>query len=97
MSKVSNIQLDSVISKRHNFNEKQLGKYSQVTATEDGRYNLNQVGTEILHLIEKPCKVSELCDHFIESYDVDRRSCELDILSFLNELLEEDLISLRRN
>lgn len=48
-------------------------------------YGLDDIGSREWELIEKPVKVSDLIDTLLERSDVDRGTCEKDVLKFLNE------------
>ena len=39
-------------------------------------YGLDEIGSRIWELIEKPVKVSNLIDTLLERFDVDRETCE---------------------
>ena len=62
--------------------DKDQGKY----------YALDQVGSRIWPLIEKPTKVVEILNCLLRHYSVDRLQCEHDLLAFLNDLETEKLI-----
>jgi len=55
-------------------------------------YGLDDIGSRIWELIEKPVKVSDLIDTLLEKFDVDRETCERDVLKFLNELNEDKIL-----
>jgi len=55
-------------------------------------YGLDDIGSRIWELIEKPVKVSDLIDTLLERFDVDRETCERDVLKFLNELNEDRIL-----
>jgi len=55
-------------------------------------YGLDDIGSRIWELIEKPVKVSDLIDILLERFDVDRETCERDVLKFLNELNEDKIL-----
>ncbi len=60
---------------------------------ENGKYyGLDDIGSRIWELIEKPAKVSELIDTLLERFDVDCDTCERDVLRFLNELNGEKIL-----
>jgi hypothetical protein len=42
-------------------------------------------------LIEAPVQASDLIDTLLERFDVDRETCEKDVLKFLNELNEDKI------
>ncbi len=55
-------------------------------------YGLDDIGSRIWELIEKPVKVSDLIDTLLERFDVDRETCKKDVLKFLNELNEDRIL-----
>lgn len=58
-------------------------------------YGLNEVGTTIWKLIQKPKRVSELRDAILKGYEVDLHRCEADIMALLQDLLDNGLIEVR--
>ena len=61
---------------------------------ENGKYyGLDDIGSLIWKLIETPVKVSELIDTLLERFDVDRETCEEDVLKFLNDLNEGRILA----
>lgn len=55
-------------------------------------YNMGKIGGEIWSIIEEPISVSNLITSLMSSYDVEPNECVEQVLSFLNQLLGEDLI-----
>jgi hypothetical protein len=55
-------------------------------------YGLDPTGSRVWELIEAPIRVSELIDVLLLKYDVDRQTCEVDVLSFLQELYEAGVL-----
>jgi len=55
-------------------------------------YGLDDIGSRIWELIEKPVKVSNLIDTLLERFDVDRGTCEKDVLKFLNDLNGDNIL-----
>ncbi len=53
---------------------------------------LNPVATRIWELIEPGISFAGLCERLIAEYDVSENSCRADTLSFLQEMLENQLI-----
>jgi hypothetical protein len=59
----------------------------------NGTYSgLDVIGSEIWNLLASPKRVSEICDLLLERYEVDRDRCEADVLSFLNDLVSDNVI-----
>ena len=55
-------------------------------------YSLNPCGNRIWSLIQKPVKVGKIRDTLLEEYDIDKETCEEDLLSLLGDLNREGLI-----
>ena len=55
-------------------------------------YNMDEIATRIWALIETPTAVSAVCDQLVKEFEVDRATCEQDVLRLLESLLKNDLI-----
>ena len=55
-------------------------------------YGLDAIGSQIWENIAKPISVSALCHKLIGQYEVDSAQCQTDVLAFLHELLNEEMI-----
>src|SRR5512136_1296251 len=55
-------------------------------------YSLNPCGNRIWSLIQKPIKVKTIRDNLLEEYDIDKETCEKDLLSLLSDLKNEGLV-----
>ncbi len=65
-------------------------------SVEKGRYySLDRVGSRVWDLIQEPVMVSDLIDTLLGRYDVDRETCEEDVLEFLEELHDEGILQVR--
>jgi hypothetical protein len=58
----------------------------------DEYFGLDPVGSRVWDLIDKPIRVTDLVDLLIPNYDVDRETCERDVLAFLEELQERGIL-----
>lgn len=59
----------------------------------NGRYyQVGPVGTAIWKMIERPCSVRSICERLQERFEVDEERCRTDVLAFLHEMLEDDLV-----
>lgn len=56
-------------------------------------YGLNPVGAHIWKLIQEPKAVSEIRDSLLRQYEVDAHSCELDLLVLLQDMANNELIT----
>ncbi len=57
-------------------------------------YGLDEIGSRIWELIASERTVSSICDILVREYDVPREECEQDILAWLNELAEQNLVEI---
>ena len=57
-------------------------------------YNLGEIGGDIWTLIEQSISVNEIVMAFVANYEVEKEECEEQVLSFLNQLYEEELINI---
>jgi hypothetical protein len=55
-------------------------------------YQLDKIGSRVWALIETPTAISAVCDTLTGEFDVDRATCETDVLGLLNRLLANDLV-----
>ncbi len=58
-------------------------------------FGLDPVGSRIWELVSVPMRVSDICDTIVGEYEVPRDRCEADVLRFLRELAEKELIEVR--
>ena len=62
---------------------------------EQGQYfGIENTGATIWRLLEKPVTIAALCDRLTELYDVDRETCETDVLAFAERLHVAGLITI---
>ncbi|PEC23144.1 lasso peptide biosynthesis PqqD family chaperone [Bacillus cereus] len=57
-------------------------------------YNLGEIGGEIWERIEKPIKINQLVTMLVSNYEIERKDCEEQVLSFLECLFQEGLIQI---
>lgn len=55
-------------------------------------YQLNKTGARILSALDQPCSVRELCLAMQVQYRVDDEICRKDVLAFLTEMAEYQLV-----
>lgn len=56
-------------------------------------YGLNQVGSRIWSMIKQPISAHEICEILLNDFNVEREQCIRDVLSLLNEMDANQLIS----
>lgn len=55
-------------------------------------FGLQDTGTEIWRLLEKPTTIQQICDCLSEKYEVSPEQCMSDIQPFIEDLLENEMI-----
>ena len=84
---------DSVVVRNRELVFREVDGETVMLSVETGKYyGLDLVGGKIWELIEQPMAVSELCARLLEEFDVGREACEQDVLCFLNQLAEEQIV-----
>jgi len=87
------ITTDTVIRQIEEIVASDIDGETVMMSIENGEYyGLDDIGSRIWELIEKPVKVSNLIDTLLERFDVDRGTCEKDVLKFLNDLNGDNIL-----
>lgn len=55
-------------------------------------YGLNGMGKEIWRRLETPISVEALCDDLSDKYEVKREQCHVQVLNFLQSMMDQDLV-----
>ncbi len=58
-------------------------------------YGLDPIGRRIWQLLEEPRSVSDVCTALDEEFEVDPETCRADVLAFLEELSDAELVEIR--
>ena len=87
------VTLDSVVARNDALVSAAVGaEVVMLHLGNNAYYDVDAIGSDIWVRIETPAHVRDLCAALAEAYDVDRATCERDVLAFLNEALREGLI-----
>lgn len=66
-----------------------------VLSIDGGRYyDLNRVATRIWALVEQPISVAALIDTLLREFEVERKTCEADVVAFLRQLHADGLVQI---
>lgn len=57
-------------------------------------YNMNEVGSRIWALLEKPMTVATLVETLLAEFEVTRAQCEQEALAFLEQLRQDKLLKI---
>lgn len=95
MSKVSLIEISSIISQKKGLDTTDLDGESVMMDIDKGKYyNFNSVGSRIWELIEKPIAVKEIIAQLLKEFDIDEKKCEAAVINFVNRLNDNELITI---
>jgi hypothetical protein len=90
-----NISLTSKVQRNPGMITSNLDGEIVMMSVEHGEYyGLDEIGTRIWELLEKPITVEELISSLTHEFEVERLECEHDTLEFLDELLSKKLIQI---
>jgi hypothetical protein len=93
MNLLSPITLSSRVSAAKDQISSSLGDEEVILHLQSGTYyGLNEVGTRIWHLLQKPKPVSEIYEQLLLEYEIDAGQCERDVLALLQQLADQHLI-----
>jgi hypothetical protein len=86
---------DTVVSRRQDIVSAPVGDEIAMMNVEKGMYyGLNDIGARIWDMLSTPIVVSELCQRLLATYDVDEATCCREVLAFLGELAEADVLDI---
>jgi hypothetical protein len=84
---------DSVVQRNPDIIAAEVGEDLVMVSIEKGfYYGVSDVGREIWGSIEQPKKISQLIEELTATYDVDPELCKQQTMSFLEKLVEENLL-----
>lgn len=85
--------LTSVISRNEDILVTDLdGEMCMLNISKGKYYGLNTVGTRIWQLIEKPISIEKIVSTLMSEYTVDFNTCREQVIHFLEELVDEEII-----
>lgn len=92
---MSSFALDSTVAVSENQISTSIDETVVVLNYETGEYlGLHGVGPRVWELLQEAVTVRELVGTIADEYDATPNRCERDILAFLEELVEDDLVEI---
>lgn len=70
------------------------GEVVMMSIAKGNYYGMDAIGSRIWELMAHPIKVKDLVKLLLEEFKVDYQTCEKDVLKFLNELHDDNIIAL---
>ena len=92
---MQNITLESVIHRSSEVMASHIDEDLVMMNIDRGQYYaLDEIGADIWARLEQPTQVQDLCQQLQRQYSVNPMTCEADVLALLNDMYENDLLSL---
>ena len=89
------IPLSAIVVVASDVLSSELGAEHVLLNLRDGTYyGLEDVGSDIWKLLQKPVSVAEICGAILETRDVDPELCRRDVVKLLGELVDRRLVEL---
>ena len=87
------IRLNTIVKWADDLVSCDLDGETALMSVENGKYyGLDPIGSRIWVLLEQARPVSAICSLLLEGFEVEPSQCEHDVLAFLNELAQDNLI-----
>ena len=71
----------------------EMGGETVMMSIENGKYfSVNPVGSRIWELLHSPQTVAQLVDALLDGYEIDRATCEKEVVAFLTHMEAENVV-----
>jgi hypothetical protein len=95
MDKDREVSINDVIVQKIGLDSTDMnGETVMMDITKGKYYGFNIVGSRIWELIEKPLEVKNIISILLKEFNVETQTCENTVITFLNRLYHEDIISI---
>lgn len=95
MTKTHNISIDHSVSQSEGNLVSDMDGEKVMLSIQNGKYyNLGEIGGDIWEFIKDPITIQNLIIKLRTNYDVEESECKKEVLTFLEQLLEENLIEI---
>ena len=87
------ITLDTIVRKNDDIFTGAIDNETVAMSIQSGKYyQLNKTGSRILTLLDQPRSIKELCEAIQSNYKIDSDVCQDDILEFMKDMANKNLI-----
>ena len=87
------ITLSSIAQRKTDIVDANIDGETVMMSIENGEYyGLDTVASDIWAMLEMPIQVESICQRLMTDYDVSKETCITDVLQFLNQLQENEII-----
>lgn len=92
---MASLSLDSTLVASDEHTSTTVDEELVILNTRRGLYQgLDGIGPHVWDLLEEPITIRSLRDELLGEYDVSPKQCERDLLSFLEELIADELVEI---
>ncbi|MGD8781906.1 MAG: lasso peptide biosynthesis PqqD family chaperone [Ignavibacteria bacterium] len=89
------LNMDSVIAQNKNLVVSEINGETVMMSLEKGNYyGMNLIGSRIWEIVKEPKPVNEIVDELLKEYSVEKEQCVEDVTSYINKLLDENIIEI---
>lgn len=93
MSETKTLDRDSSVQRNPDMIFTDFGVEMVMLSMEDSRYyGINEVGVRVWELMESPMIIAGIIDAICEEFDVSAQQCEQDLLAFLAQLQQKNMV-----
>lgn len=71
------------------------GEVVIMSLAKNNYFGIDKIGSHIWELLETPCTVEKINTAMMQHYEVDRETCEKDVMDFLEEVSVLELIKIQ--
>jgi hypothetical protein len=90
------LPLSAIVVVANDVLSSELGAEHVLLNLRDGiYYGLEDVGSDIWRLLQKPVSVGDICGAIVQTRDVDAERCRRDVVKLLGELMDRHLVEVR--
>ncbi|MEL6999358.1 MAG: PqqD family peptide modification chaperone [Pseudomonadota bacterium] len=87
------LTLDTVVGRGTEHVETRVGTQTMMMSVDQGKYySIDASANRVWELLEHPKAVRAVIDELLHEYDIDRETCQAQVLSFVGELLDNGLV-----
>ena len=87
------LTLDTVVGRGSEHVETRVGTQTMMMSVDQGKYySVDASANRVWELLDQPRAVRALVDQLLHEYDVDRDTCQAQVLSFVRDLLDNGLV-----
>lgn len=89
----SRLSLSSIVQRSPHLVASEVGSELVMMHVQQGRYyGLDRIGAAVWQRLQQATRVVDLCESLLADFDIDRETCQGDVLTLLEELRREQLL-----